>query len=99
MFIGRGDGPMASMTDHEIRAIALSGGLGRSVRAFNDDEILSLLRTAIQREGGQVAFAKHHSVNRTYLNMVLNGKRPMGDAIAEAVGLRKVYVAEKNGGS
>jgi hypothetical protein len=95
----RGDAAMASTTDHEIRAIALSSGLGRSILAFDDDEILSLLRAAIQREGGQVAFAKHHSVNRTYLNMVLSGKRPMGDAIAEALGLRKVYVAEKNGGS
>jgi hypothetical protein len=90
---------MASMTDHVIRAIALSSGLGRNVLAFDDDEILSLLRAAIQREGGQVAFAKYHRVNRTYLNMVLSGKRPMGDAIAEALGLRKVYVAEKNGGS
>ena len=50
---------MASMTDHEIRAIALSSGLGRSVLAFDGDEILVLLRAAIQREGGQVAFAKH----------------------------------------
>jgi len=99
MSIGRGDGPMTSMTDHEIRAIALSSGLGRSVLAFDDDEILLLLRDAIQREGGQVAFAKHHRVNRTYLNMVLSGKRPLGDAVAEALGLRKVYVAEKNGGS
>ena len=42
---------MASMTDHEIRAIALSSGLGRSVLAFDGDEILVLLRAANQREG------------------------------------------------
>ena len=94
MSIGRGDGPMASMTDHEIHAIALSSGLGRSVLAFDDDEILVLLRAAIRREGGQAAFAKHHSVNRTHLNMVLSGKRPIGDAVAEALGLHKVYVVE-----
>jgi hypothetical protein len=82
------------MTDHEIRAIARSGGLGRSVLAFDDDEVLVLLRAAIQREGGQVAFAKHHRVNRTYLNMVLNGKRPIGDAVAEALGLRRIYVVQ-----
>ena len=85
---------MTSMTDHEIRAIALSSGVGRSVLAFDNDEILVLLSAAIKREGGQVAFAKHHSVNRTYLNMVLSGKRPLGDAIAEALGLRKMYVVE-----
>ena len=82
---------MASVTDHEIRAVALSNGLGRSVLAFDDDEVLVLLRAAIEREGGQVAFAKHHDVNRTYLNMVLSGKRPMGDAVAEALGLRRIY--------
>jgi hypothetical protein len=85
---------MASMTDHEIRSLVLSSRLGRSVLAFDDDEILVLLRAAIQREGGQVAFAKHHRVNRTYLNMVLSGKRPVGDAIAEAIGLHKVYIAK-----
>jgi hypothetical protein len=88
---------MPSMTDQEIQAIARSGGLGRRVLAFDHDEILSLLRAAIQREGSQVAFAKHHSINRSYLNMVLSGKIPLGDAIAEALGPHKVYVAEKNG--
>jgi len=81
------------MTDYEIRAIALSSGLGRSVLAFDDDEVLVLLRAAIEREGGQVAFAKHHSVNRTYLNMVLSGKRPLGEAVAE-VGLHRVYIID-----
>jgi hypothetical protein len=94
MFIGRGDEPMASMTDHEIRAIVRSDGLGRSVLAFDDDEILSLLRAAIERKGGQVAFARHHGVNRTYLNMVLSGKRSIGHSGAEALGLRRLYVIE-----
>jgi hypothetical protein len=51
-----------------------------------------LLRTAIEHEGSQIAFAKHHGINRTYLNMVLSGKTPVGDAVAEALGLHKVYV-------
>jgi hypothetical protein len=49
---------MASRTGHEIHAIALSSGLGRSVLALNDDEILMLLKAAVEREGGQAAFAK-----------------------------------------
>ena len=80
---------MASMTDHEIRAIARSSGLGRSVLAFDDDEILALLRAAIEREGAQVAFAK-----QSHLNMVLSGKRPVGDDVAGALGLHKVYKAK-----
>lgn len=27
-------------------------------------------------------FAKHHGVDRAYLNMILNGKRPVSDSIA-----------------
>jgi hypothetical protein len=59
---------------------------------FDDDDVVNLLRTAIEREGSQSAFAKHHRINRTYLNMVLSGKRPVGDAIAGTLGLHKVYV-------
>jgi hypothetical protein len=53
-----------------------------------------LLRAAIEREGSQIAFAKHYDVNRTYLNMILSGKKPVGDAVAKALGLHKVYIAE-----
>jgi hypothetical protein len=45
-------------------------------------------------EGGQTAFAKCHGVDRVPVNMILNGKRPVSDAIAKALGLRKVCVAE-----
>ena len=60
------------------------------------EDVVGLLRDAVEREGGQSAFAKHHGVNRTYLNMVLNGKRPVSDFIAEAAGLRKVCIAQKS---
>jgi hypothetical protein len=61
---------------------ALSNGLGSVEFVFDDDDVLDLLRTAIEHEGSQIAFAKHHGINRTYLNMVLSGKRPVGDAVA-----------------
>jgi len=35
-------------------------------------------------------FAKHHGVDRAYLNMISNGRRPVSDSIAGAVGLHKV---------
>jgi hypothetical protein len=70
--------------------VALCGGSVEFV--FDENEIVRLLRIAVEHEGSQMAFAKHHAINRTYLNMVLNGKRPVGDAIAEALGLRKVYI-------
>src|SRR6516225_11167544 len=62
--------------------------------ALNNDDDLDLLRAAVKREGSQVAFAKHHGINRSYLNMVLRGKRPMGNAVADALGLRIVYIAK-----
>jgi DNA-binding phage protein len=61
---------------------------------LNKDDVLDLLRVSVKREGGQTAFARHHGINRSYLNMVLRGKRPMGHAVADALGLRIVYVAK-----
>ena len=58
------------------------------------DDVLDLLRAAVKREGSQTGFAKHHSLNRSHLNMVLRGKRPMGHAVADALGLRIVYIAK-----
>jgi len=83
--------PMASDANSKLHAIALSSGWGRLEFVLDDDDVVRLLGAAIEREGGQVAFAKQHRVNRTYLNMVLHRKRPVGDAVAEALGLHRVY--------
>jgi hypothetical protein len=34
--------------------------------------------------------------NRAYLNMILNGRRPVSDFIGGVIGLRKVYIAQKS---
>jgi hypothetical protein len=90
---GRKGGRMASKTDNERRAVALSSGRGTNTLVFDDDDVVHLLRAAIEREGSQIAFAKRYGVNRAYLNMVLSGKRPVGSStVVKALGLRKVYV-------
>jgi hypothetical protein len=94
VFVGAFGGKSMASTDDVRLAAALSGGLGSFEFVFDDDDVVRLLRTAIEHEESQVAFAKHHGINRTYLNMVLTGKRPVGDAVAEALGLRKVYTAK-----
>jgi hypothetical protein len=78
---------MAFSANNELHEIAFSNGWGSLQLVLGDDDVVRLLSVAIKREGGQVAFAKHHRVNRTYLNMVLRRKRPVGDAVTEALGL------------
>jgi len=77
-------------------AVLVPTDLGFHALVFDEHDVVRLLSAAVEREGGQSAFAKHHGVDRAYLNMVLNGKRPVGDSIAGAVGLRKVYIAQKS---
>jgi DNA-binding phage protein len=57
-------------------------------------DLVRLLRAAVEREGGQTAFAKRHGINRVHLNRLLRGKKNVGDAVAKALGLRKVYIAD-----
>jgi len=68
--------------------------LGSQVLAFDDHEVVQLLRAAIDREGNQTAFAQRHGLERTGLNMILRGKRPVSDAVIKTLGLRKLYVPE-----
>jgi len=79
-----------------LTAVSVDSNFGFQAQVFNNDDVFRLLKAAVKSEGGQSAFAKHHSVNRTYLNMILNGKKPVNDFIAEAIGLRKVYIAGKS---
>jgi DNA-binding phage protein len=68
--------------------------LGRQLLVLNDDEVVQLLRAAVEREGNQGAFARRFGIERTGLNMMLNGKRPVTAAVIKALGLRKVYTPE-----
>jgi hypothetical protein len=81
-------------SDDKRRALALSSGLGRTALVFDDNDVVDLLRIAVEREGGQSAFARHHGINRAQLNTILTGRRAVGTAFAELVGLRKAYVVK-----
>ena len=88
----RADEFESAKSDHEGRALAPSSGLGRAALVFDDNDVVDLLRIAVEREGGQGAFARHHGINRSQLNTILTGRRAVGAAIAELVGLRKAYI-------
>jgi hypothetical protein len=75
-------------------AVLFGDGLGRGAHVFDEDEVIQLLRAAVEHEGGQRAFANRHGLDRTYVNMVLNGRAGLRDALIKVLGLRKVYAAE-----
>ena len=74
--------------------LAREANLGSQVLAFDEQEVVQLLRAAIVREGNQTAYARRHGLERTGINMILNGKRPVTEAVVKALGLRKLYVPE-----
>src|SRR6516164_282199 len=76
------------------RGWSSASNLGRRAVVFEEHEVVRLVRLAVEREGGQSAFAKRHGVDRVFINMILNGKRHVSDSVAKALGLRKLFVAE-----
>jgi DNA-binding phage protein len=74
--------------------LARETNLGSHLLIFTDSEVLQLLRAAVEREGSQTAFARHHGIERSFLNQILNGKSPLPGAVLKALGLRKVYAPE-----
>jgi hypothetical protein len=65
--------------------------LGSYTRVFDDDDVLKLLHSHVKSAGGQIAFSKQTGIERSHLNMVLNGKRRLSPSIIDALNLRVVY--------
>jgi hypothetical protein len=63
------------------------------MRILELDDVISLLRSEVERAGNQEAWARKAGVHRAYLNKVLNGHRPPNKATINALGLRMVFVA------
>ena len=80
--------------NNKRRAIAPSSDLGRNAFVFDEDEVVHLLRDAVDREGSQIAFADRYGVDRANVSAVLNGRRRINGSLVKALGLRKVYVVE-----
>jgi CHASE2 domain-containing sensor protein len=74
--------------------VAFAGKIGRQAVVFDADDVVRLLRVAVEREGSQTAFARRHGVERTRINAILSGKRPITDSVADALGLRRTYTAK-----
>jgi predicted DNA-binding protein (UPF0251 family) len=62
---------------------------------FDEEEVIKLLRAAVDREGSQAEFARRHGVDRVHVNRLLKGaKTNVTSAIARALKLRKVFISE-----
>ena len=66
--------------------------LARQALVLEHDDLVVLLRAAVEREGNQTAFARRHGIERTALNRVLKGRRRVTPFHAKVLGLRTVYV-------
>jgi hypothetical protein len=67
---------------------------GRLTVVFEEDDLVCLLIAAVEREGGQTAFAKRYKVDRTRVNRILSRQLRASEAIAKALGLRRAYIAD-----
>ena len=74
--------------------VAFGGQVGRAGVIFDDNDVIRLLRAAVEREGSQTAFARRHGIERTTINAILSGKRPVTESVANALGLRRTYTAK-----
>ena len=67
---------------HRTTAAQLANSrLGCRARIFDDDDVIELLRAAIEREGNQGAFARRHQIERSYVNQILNRKKPVNSGV------------------
>jgi DNA-binding phage protein len=67
---------------------------GRLARVLDLDDVIKLLRSTVEKAGGQSAFARQTGMDRAYLNAVLRGREtpvPGASRIVEALNLRIVY--------
>ena len=74
--------------------VAFAGEIGRQAVIFDEEDIVRLLRAAVEREGSQTAFARHHGIERTRVNAILSRNRPITESVVNALGLRRTYTAK-----
>ena len=58
-------------------------------------DVICLLRSEVERAGGQAAWAKKTGTNRTVINRVLNDRQPPTKKIINALKLRIVFVSQQ----
>jgi DNA-binding phage protein len=62
------------------------------MRFLDLKDVIRLLRSEVERAGGQTAWSKKTGINRVTINRVLNGRYQPTKKIIEALKLRTVFV-------
>jgi len=63
-------------------------------KQLTHDELIALLRRRIKEAGQQKLFAEANGISAQYVSDVLRKRREPGEAILEALGLRKAITYE-----
>jgi hypothetical protein len=69
--------------------------LPTDMRALDQKYVIRLLRSEVNRAGGQKEWAKKNGVAPSMISMVLTGDRPPSKRIISALKLRRVVVFER----
>jgi hypothetical protein len=62
-------------------------------KILENEDVRRLLREDVERLGGQVAWARKNKLDRSSVNRILLGLRPLNNEIIAALKLRIVYIA------
>ena len=64
---------------------------GRPSIILDEEDVIRLLRVAVERDGSQAAWARRHSTDRPNVNAMLSGRIPVSKIVADALGLRRTF--------
>jgi hypothetical protein len=67
---------------------------GRPGVIFEEEDVVQLLRAAVQKDGSQSAWATRNGIERPNVNAMLSGKKPVSKPVANALGLRRTYTTK-----
>jgi DNA-binding phage protein len=67
---------------------------GKCPSILDVEEVIQLLRAAVEQEGNRHAFARKTGISRSFINMILSGKRPPPDSVLKVLKLHRVFTPE-----
>ena len=62
-----------------------------NLRILENEDLMRLLRSKVKQAGGQSSWARREHIDRTMLNKILNGRKPITKEVIRALKLCNVY--------